>query len=74
MILVVRAIDGLISIGRGMISCGSKKGGQTQRQKVDEMEVSTNGATPRWMFYFMENPVKIGMRTGGTPMTLDTSK
>ena len=27
------------------------------------------GGTPKWLFFFRENPTKIRMMTGGTPMT-----
>ena len=39
------------------------------------MEVSINGGYPqvRWLVYVRENPPKIRMRTGGTPMTQETS-
>jgi hypothetical protein len=32
------------------------------------MGVSINGGYPKWIVYFMENPVKL-MITRGTPMT-----
>ena len=38
------------------------------------MDVSENRGTPKWMVYFMENPIKHGMIWGENPLFLETPR